>query len=324
VTAGDRTLFTLAAVIGALLLVLGIAAPRFFEPANLGDVFLANLPVLIAALGATLVIVAGEIDIASGSLFAVTSVLAGTLAVWGVPMPVAAIVTLGIGAASGALNGALVAYARIPSIVVTLAAMVVLRDSLRWITEGAWVQGLPAGFQWFGLPQRSYPFAMVLMVAGLTWAVARLLAHTHAGRAVYATGSNAEAARLAAINVAAVRIAVFVAAGALTALAAVVNAVRFNQIPSNTGLGLEMKVIAAVVVGGTAITGGRGSVLGTVLGVVLLGISGPALVFLGASAYWERALQGAVILIAVGVEAVRHRASIARVRRRPEAGRELA
>jgi rhamnose transport system permease protein len=239
-------------------------------------------------------------------------------------MPLVVVVALGIGAAVGSINGALVAYARIPSIVVTLAAMVVFRDSLRWITEGVWVQDLPPGFQWLGLTQESYPFVMGLVVIALTWAVARTLRHTHAGRAVYATGSNAEAARLAAIDTAIVRMGVFIAAGALTALAAVVNAVRFNQIPSNTGLGLEMKVIAAVVVGGTAITGGRGSILGTVLGVVLLGLSGPALVFLGASAYWERALQGTIILIAVGVEAIRHRGSIGRARRLPEAGRELA
>ena len=121
-----------------------------------------------------------------------------------------------------------------------------------------------------------------------------------------------------------VRLGVFVTAGVLTALAATVNAVRFNQIPGNTGLGLEMKVIAAVVVGGTAITGGRGSIIGTVLGVILLGISGPALVFLGASAYWERALQGTIILIAVGVEAMRHRRSLERSRRRPQVRHDMA
>jgi rhamnose transport system permease protein len=120
---------------------------------------------------------------------------------------------------------------------------------------------------------------------------------------VYATGSNAEAARLAAIDTASVRLSVFVAAGLCTAVAALVNAVRFTQVPPNTGLGFEMKVIAAVVVGGAAITGGRGTVAGTVLGVVLLGMSGPALTFLGASAYWERALQGVIILTAVSVQA---------------------
>ena len=102
--------------------------------------------------------------------------------------------------------------------------------------------------------------------------------------------------------------AVFAITGALTGIAAVLNSVRFNQIPSNAGIGLELKVIAAVVVGGTAITGGSGSIAGTVLGVILLGAIGPALTFLGVSAYWERALQGAIILAAVVVEVIRARA----------------
>jgi rhamnose transport system permease protein len=128
-----------------------------------------------------------------------------------------------------------------------------------------------------------------------------------AGRAIYATGSNPNAARLAGFDTAFVKLSVFGVAGALTGLAALLNSVRFNQIPSNTGLGLEMKVIAAVVVGGTAIAGGRGTVAGTVLGVVLLGALGPALTFMGVSAYWERAIQGVIILATVAVDAARTR-----------------
>jgi rhamnose transport system permease protein len=126
-------------------------------------------------------------------------------------------------------------------------------------------------------------------------------------RAIYATGSNEESARLAGIHTSLVTFSVFGFMGALTGFAAALNAVRFNQIPSNAGLGLEMKVIAAVVVGGTAITGGRGSIAGTVLGVILLGAIGPALTFLGISAYWERAVQGGIILAAVVIDAARSR-----------------
>ena len=125
------------------------------------------------------------------------------------------------------------------------------------------------------------------------------------GRAVYATGSNTEGARLAGIDTSHVIFSVFVLTGILTGFAAVLNSVRFNQIPSNTGLGLEMKVIAAVIVGGTAITGGVGTIAGTVLGVILLGAIGPALTFLGVSAYWERAIQGGIILTAVIIDAAR-------------------
>jgi rhamnose transport system permease protein len=100
----------------------------------------------------------------------------------------------------------------------------------------------------------------------------------------------------------------FVLVGALTGLAALLNSARFNQIPANAGIGLEMKVIAAVVIGGTSITGGRGTIVGTVLGVILLGSIGPALTFLGVSAYWERAAQGGIILVAVAIDALSGRA----------------
>ena len=219
------------------------------------------MPVLIVALGMTLVILTGR-DRHLGRL-AVRHLQrrrrrlrASRVADRRSPALAAAVV----GALLGAINGALVAYVRIPSIVVTLATMVALRDGLRWITQGAWVQDLPPGFQWFGFPR---PPVTVILMRGRgdhrhrpgAWALRNLAA----GRAVYATGSDAEAARLAGIDPARVMFCVFVVTGALTGLAALLNAVRFNQIPSNAGLGLELKVIAAVVVGGTAITGGRGS-----------------------------------------------------------------
>jgi rhamnose transport system permease protein len=128
-----------------------------------------------------------------------------------------------------------------------------------------------------------------------------------AGRSVYATGSNENAARLAGIDSRLVTFCVFAITGGLTGCAALLNSIRFNQVPSNAGIGMELKVVTAVVVGGTAITGGRGSIQGTVLGVILLGIISPALTFLGFSAYWERAIQGLIILSAVGFDAVRSR-----------------
>jgi rhamnose transport system permease protein len=298
---------SVALAILALAIVLAFAAPGYFSRENLTDLFLANVPVLVVALGMTLVILIGQIDISVGSIFAICGVTAGLLSKAGLPALIAGLGACFAGAALGALNGTLVAYLRIPSIVVTLASMVALRDALRWQTQGAWVQDLPRDFQWFGLAQSTYPLAVagiaVILSAGLAW----ILRNLSVGRAIYATGSNKEGARLAGIHTTLVTFSVFAAIGAFTGLAAVLNSVRFNQIPTNAGLGLEMKVIAAVVVGGVAITGGKGSVLGTVLGVVLLGAIGPALTFLGVSAYWERAVQGAIILAALVIDAVRMR-----------------
>lgn len=290
---------SVALAIAALAALLGVRAPSYFAPDNLRDLFIANVPVLIIAVGMTLLILTGNIDISVGSMFAVCSVAAGMLAKEGAPVIAVSVVAALIGAAMGAINGSLVAYARIPSIVASLATMVAWRDGLRWATQGAWVAGLPDGFQWLGLSQARYPVVLVTVVALLVVGTAWALSHLAAGRAVYATGSNREAARLAGLDTALVMWTVFVVVGALTGVAAVLNAVRFNQIPANTGLGLEMKVVAAVLVGGTAISGGRGTMLGTVLGAVLLGAIGPALTFLGVSAYWERAIQGAIILAAV-------------------------
>jgi len=300
-----RREWSVAIAIAALAIVLAVAAPSYFSAENLRDLFLVTMPVLVAAIGTMLVILTGEIDISVGSAFAICSVVSGVVAKAGVSAGGAGLAACAAGAALGALNGALVAYGRIPSIVATLAAMVALRDGLRWITQGAWIEDLPARFQWLGVTQASFPLVAAATVAALFGAVAWTMRHVAAGRAVYATGSNAEAARLAGINTAAVKLSVFTIAGALTGLAALLNSVRFNQIPTNTGLGLEMKVIAAVVVGGTAITGGRGTFTGTLLGVILLGAVGPALTFLGVSAQWERALQGAIILAAVTIDAVR-------------------
>lgn len=296
---------SVAAAILALALVLAIAAPGYFSRENLADLFLANVPVVIVALGMTLVILIGQIDISVGSIFAICGVSAGVLAKAGLPAPLATLGACLVGTALGSLNGALVSYVRIPSIVVTLATMVALRDALRWWTQGAWVQDLPAGFQWMGLSQSTYPVVTLLITVILSAAAGWSLRNIAAGRAVYATGSNQEGARLAGIRTHLVTFAVFAITGALTGLASALNSVRFNQVPTNAGLGLELKVIASVVVGGVAIRGGSGTVLGTLLGVILLGAIGPALTFLGISAYWERAVQGAIILAAVIIDGLR-------------------
>jgi rhamnose transport system permease protein len=302
-----RVEISVAFAIAGLLIILAFLAPGFFTRENLSDLVLANMPVLIVALGMTLVILTGHIDISVGTMFAICSVAAGEFAKMGLPAWGAGLVACLFGAALGAINGALVAYVRIPSIVVTLAAMVAFRDALRWITQGAWVQDLPANFQWLGTTQtasNAITFAIAAALAlGIGWGVRNL----PVGRSIYATGSNENAARLVGIDSARVTFSVFAITGALTGCAALLNSIRFNQVPSNAGLGMEMKVITAVVVGGTAINGGRGSIRGTLLGVILLGIISPALTFLGFSAYWERAIQGLIILSAVAFDAVRSR-----------------
>jgi rhamnose transport system permease protein len=295
---------SVAAAYLALLLLVALIAPNFFSAANLRDLALSNAAVLIVAVGMTLVILAGQIDISVGSQFAVCSVAAGLLAKTGLAMPSVVVALILLGGLLGAINGALVAWLRIPAIVVTLATMVTWRDGLRWLTEGAWVQGLPASFQWFGLGQVAGQWLIVVGALALWGAGAWCLGKLAAGRAVYAVGCDEEAARLAGIQPSRVAFGVFALLGALTGLAALLNAIRFAEIPSNAGMGLELKAIAAVVVGGTAITGGRGTLAGTLVGVALLGTIGTALTFAGVNPFWEKAIQGAIILAAVCVEMV--------------------
>ena len=149
----------------AMQIPLALIAPSFYRSGNLRDVVLSNVPVLVAAIGMTMVILIRQIDVSIGAQFAVCAIAAGMLAKTGLPMPLVAVVVLVVGALLGSLNGLLVGLVKLPSIVVTLAAMVVLRDAIRWITEGAWVQNLPAGFQWFGLGQSGGEWLMVAIAA---------------------------------------------------------------------------------------------------------------------------------------------------------------
>jgi rhamnose transport system permease protein len=286
----------------ALLAVVAGVAPAFFDPVNLRDLVVRAAPILIVASGMTVVILARQIDISVGSQFAICGVVAGLLARAGLPMPLVALGTMAAGAGLGAINGALVARLGLPAIVVTLATLVAWREGLRFATEGVWVQDLPAGFQWFGLGQDIGRWLIGLAAVAVWALVGAILGWTPAGRAVYATGSDAEMARLLGVRPPAVIFGSFVAMGALTGLAALLSAVQFIDVQANAGIGLELGVIAAVVVGGTAVSGGRGTLTGTLAGVALLATVGPALTFLGAPAAWERALQGAIILIAVSAE----------------------
>lgn len=288
-----------AAAFFVLLLLVGIISPTFFSAANLRDLMISNAPVLIVAIGMTMVILAGQIDISIGSQFAVCSIAAGLLAKNGLPMPVVAVLVMIAGGLLGSINGWLVAKANIPAIVVTLATLVVWRDGLRWATEGAWVQELPPNFQWFGLGQAGGQVLILAVSIALLVSFAWLFGNLAAGRAVYAVGSDAESARLAGINPREITFSIFALIGALTGMAAMLNAVRFSSVPANSGTGLEMKAIAAVVVGGTAISGGRGTLIGTLIGVALLGTIGTALTFAGISPFWEKAIQGAIILAAL-------------------------
>jgi len=291
----------LATQLVALLARHGSAALGQFRDQLLNST-LDAAPLLVVAVGVTLVMVARQIDISVGSQMSVLAIVVAMLARAGVPtmgtLPQAVL----LGAAFGAVNGSLVALARLPAVVVTLATMMILRQSLTWARGGAWVDAPPSGFQWLGLGQAGGT-AVVLLAAGAvfvaaTWATHRLAA----GRTPYAVGSDAEAARLAGIRPAAVVFWLFVLAGGLCGVGAWLAAIVTVQVPTNVGEGKELMAIAAVVVGGTSVTGGRGTLFGTVVGVLLLANVRPTLSFVGLPSDWEKVAHGLIILVAVAIE----------------------
>jgi rhamnose transport system permease protein len=296
-------------VAGALLAMLGVlavVAPAFFQPQPLLSLATREAPTLVVACGMALVIILRQIDISVGSQFSVCGVCAGLLAAAGWPLAATLPAAIGIGALLGAVNGALVAGLGLPSIVVTLAMMVTLRQGLNLARQGQFVN-LPDGVQWLGLSQTAGQWLLVGGALLLLVALALALRHLTAGRFVYAIGSDAEAARLAGIRPRLGTFLVFTLMGALTGLAAMMNVVQSPQVQPLSGSGLELKVIAAVVVGGVAISGGRGNLWGAFAGLLLLACVGPALTHLHVEAYWEKAIQGAIILLAVVADGVRSR-----------------
>lgn len=289
-------------VLAGVLAVLGGWAPGFFGRQQLLTLLTTSAPVWVVGCGVALVMVTREIDISVGSQFAWCSVLVGLMVKAGVPVPVAAVGGVLAGLGMGAVNGVLVAGLGLPSIVTTLATLVTWREALRWWREGEFVRDLPVGFQWFGLDQVQGQ-AAILVIAGLVFGLMAYGASSWAaGRYVYAVGSDREAARLAGVGPRRVVFGVFCLTGGLVGVAAVLNAVRFSDIDPKTGTGLEMQAVAASVVGGVAVSGGRGSLCGVLLGVLLLGVIAPALVFLHFPPQWEKAIQGGVILLAVAAD----------------------
>jgi rhamnose transport system permease protein len=296
--------------VAAALVLLGgglaVFAPHFFQAQPFLSRLTSQMPALVAAIGIALVIISRQIDISIGSQFSMCAIIAGVAAASGLPLGVAIAAALGAGALMGALNGVLVAYLGLPSIVVTLATLVTWQEALRLWQQGR-LFSLPPGVQWFGLGQSAGQTVVISVALLLLVAVAWAMKNLSGWRFIYAIGTDAEAARLAGIDPKRTTFGVFVLMGLLAGLAAVLNLVQSPQVQPNCGDGLELKTIAAAVVGGVAIRGGRGTLAGVLLGMMLLANVNPALTHFHQPPYWEKAIQGLVILLAVMADGLRNR-----------------
>ena len=300
-----RREFAVAALLVVTFGLVGGINRAFFEPGNLRDLLVGIVPAAIVGCGLTFVIVTGEIDISVGSLLGLLAAALGILCSpsrVGLPVGVAIVLTLGLSALVGLVNGLLVAVARVPSIIVTLGMLTALRGVTELVIAGRWITDLPPALRWWGTGSILGVRVSILVAALVVAASAAFARLTPLGRRVYAVGSNPHAARLAGLSSAWIKVFVFTLTGLLVGVAAVVSVPQLSVIESGTGIGLELLVVTCAVVGGASVSGGKGTILGTLLAVTLLGGIRTALIFLNLgerSVYWERAIQGGFILAAV-------------------------
>lgn len=291
-----------------LLITIGVTAlinGDFLHVQNISDMLINAAPTIIIACGVTMVIVTGEIDISVGSLMGVCAAVLGYLASadklhW--PVWISVLLVLGLGGFVGLINGLLVTIGKVPSIIVTLGMLTALRGATQLVLGGDWIQSLPPSLGYLGKGTMLGIPVPVLTAIIVTILFIIITLRTPLGRRTYAVGSNPKSAKLAGISETKIKLIAFVLTGILTAIATVILAPKMTVIDAEGGKGLELLVVTCVVVGGTSISGGKGSIIGTVLGVLLLSIIGTVLIFmkLGEQAtYWQRAIQGAFILVAV-------------------------
>ncbi|MEP6677660.1 MAG: ABC transporter permease [Betaproteobacteria bacterium] len=285
--------------------VLTAWTPGFFTLANLTNVALQVAVLTIVALGMTLVILTEGIDLSLGPVLGLCGVAASLMVVAGYPLVAAIAVAVAIGAASGLLNGSLIAVAGMPPFIVTLGTFGIAQSVATVLTRGDSVVGLPDYYRWFNdgvflaIPVPIWATAVVFAV---TWA---LLYQTKFGRYVFAIGGNRQALKLAGTYVNFYHILVYVYAGVLTAIASFIMTARMNAAHPTIGVGLEFDAIAAVILGGTSFEKGHGGVAGTIVGALAVGVLRNGLNLLGVGTEWQVAVVGVVIISAVGLDSIR-------------------
>jgi len=282
----------------------GLINPRFFSPSVLNDILYGVAIVAILAIAQTFVIVMRHIDLSVGSVIGFTSFLIGDLSSQGYSLGAVLAVAALVGAAVGALNGFLVAYLGLPSLVVTLATLYIVRGIFNQVGAGKTIveSMVPKELNWLGL-NRLFGVPYLFIIAVVLMVVAGVIMHkSRAARDLYAIGSNPSAAELVGIPVKRRILLAFVATGAVSGLAGAVMLARFSSASTQSGLGLELLVVAACVVGGVSIAGGSGTVFGAVIGAILLQQILLSIGALGIPQFWQLAVNGALIIGAIGLD----------------------
>jgi ribose transport system permease protein len=297
--------------LGALIIlcvVLSLATDKFLTTSNLLNVLVQMSVVGIAAVGGTFVIITSGIDLSVGSNVALSGMVAAyTMKELGASGLVGLLVALAVGALVGVINGTSVTVLRLTPFIATLAVLAMCRGLTQQVSQGQTIFGFPPNFTFLGngrIAGIQAPVVITIIVFAVGWFV---LTRTTFGQQVYAVGGNREAARLAGIPVKRVIFSVYVLAGLCAGLAGIVLAGRLNSALSSSATGLELQVIAAVVIGGTSLFGGRGSLVGTFIGALLIGVINNGLTLLNVNPFWTQFIQGVVIFVAVLLDALNQR-----------------
>ncbi|WP_322892378.1 MULTISPECIES: ABC transporter permease [unclassified Yoonia] len=294
-----------------VLLIGGVAArfPAFVRPGNLVNVFNDTSPLILLAIGQMIVILTKCIDLSVAANLALCGMAAALMNGMGVPLPLILIAVVLMGGALGAFNGLLVWKLGIPSIVVTLGTMTIYRGTIFLMTGGAWVNAHQMSTAFKALPR-----TMLLGLPVMSWvallAIALffvILTRTPLGRSFYAVGGNPHAAVYTGIDVGRTQCIAFVISGALAGLTGYLWVARYAVAYVDVAAGFELQVVAACVIGGIVIAGGAGSVIGAVLGALFLGVINNALPVIGISPFWQMAISGSAIVIAVALNATQNR-----------------
>lgn len=283
-----------------LVAVLGIVSPPFFNPSNIINILRQTSVNGIIAIGMTMVIITGGIDLSVGSLLALSAVVATSFAhpqQWPVIVPL--LLGLFVGLAGGMLNGLLIAKKRVAPFIVTLGMMTAARGLALVYTNGRPVINLSDSYNLIGGGSVAKIPVPVLIFVAIVLLGVFLLHFTRFGRYIFAVGGNELAARVSGINTNRIKISVYAFTGALAGLAGVVLSSRVMSGSASTGQGYELDAIAAVVIGGTSLSGGVGSIAGTIAGVLIIGVMNNGLDLMNVTSYWQQIVKGLIIVLAV-------------------------
>ena len=289
-------------ILGFICLTASIISPVFFTATNLFNVARQVSIIAIVAAGMTMVIITAGIDLSVGSVLAFSGVAGAGMMVAGISLPLVILFTLIIGLMFGIVNGFVITKWEVPAFIATLAIMVIARGMTFVYTEGHPLVVRNDAFRFIGNGSLfGIPLPIIMMVT-LYVLVHWLLRRTTFGRYLYAIGGNEEAARLSGISVNAIKTAVYGIAGLLSALAAIIFTSRLMSAQPSAGVGIELDAIAAVIIGGTSLSGGKGGIVGTLAGALIMGVLDNILILMGVSPFYQSIVKGVVILVAVVID----------------------